>query len=89
MKYSGFIIRKEHMFLRNIFSAEEIKKSEKLKTLENYYEAFGLFLTTCAAIQLATSRRYSSFDEIDDENLIKFCNNYCEDIADFEKMKEE
>ena len=31
MAYSDFIIRKEHMFLRNIFSNEEINKSEKIE----------------------------------------------------------
>ena len=66
MTYSDFIIRKEHIFSRNIFSNGEINKSEKIKNLENYYESFALFLTSlyiCSSIQSAINN-YSSFDEI-------------------------
>ena len=53
MSYLEFFIRKEHMFLRNIYSVKEINRSKKLKNLKKYYEAFKLFLKTSSSTQVA------------------------------------
>ena len=53
MSYLEFFIRKEHMFLRNIYSVKEINRSKKLKNLKKYYEAFKLFLKISSSIQVA------------------------------------
>ena len=39
-----FTVRKEHLFLRNIYSSQELKQSENIKDLEHYYRAFDYFL---------------------------------------------
>ena len=53
MTYLDFIIRKENMSLKNIYSIEEINKSKKLKILENYSKVFALFLNICTSIESA------------------------------------
>ena len=37
MTYGDFVIRFEHKFVRNIYTSEQIKESNHLETLENYY----------------------------------------------------
>ena len=40
MSYGDFIIKKEHMFLRNIFSKEELLKSSSINTFESFQNHF-------------------------------------------------
>ena len=40
MSYGNFIIEKEHKFLRNIFSKEEIESSVAIKNIESFHEHF-------------------------------------------------
>lgn len=42
-----FIIHKEHLFIRNNFSREDILSMKKLNTLQNYYEKIGRFFVNC------------------------------------------
>ena len=44
MYYLDFLIRKEHSFIRNIFSKEELKNSKNISTLESYQSAMELFI---------------------------------------------
>ena len=44
MTYGDFLIKKEHMFLRNIFSKEELEKSAPLCNLESFHQHFSEFL---------------------------------------------
>ena len=44
MSYGDFIIEKEHKFLRNIFSKEEIESSVAIKNIESFHEHFRKFL---------------------------------------------
>ena len=38
--YGDFIIQKEHKFLRNVLSNEDLQKSDSIKSLESYHEKF-------------------------------------------------
>ena len=40
MSYGDFVVRKEHMFLRNIFSKEQISKSAAISTFESFHKHF-------------------------------------------------
>ena len=40
----NFTIQKEHLFSRNIYSDNELKKYENISTLEKFYQAFDPFL---------------------------------------------
>ena len=40
MSYSDFVIAKEHKFLRNIFSEDELSSSDALKNIRSYHENF-------------------------------------------------
>ena len=44
MSYVHFIIFKEHMFLRNIFSDQELAASDSIKDLKNFHLMFCRFL---------------------------------------------
>ena len=87
MKYADFYIRFEHKFLRNIHSKEELDSSDQLKTLENYYKVFDKFLTIVILLE-SVINNYLTFDEVTDEELIKFLNEKCSDIESFEDLSE-
>ena len=70
MSYLDFSIRKEHTFLRNIFSKQGTK-SKKLKILKTYYDNFKLLKKKLVLLESSTNK-YSTFDEIIDNNLIDF-----------------
>ena len=44
MSYSNFTIFKEHKFLRNMFSGDELAKTNSLKDLKAFHEKFIRFL---------------------------------------------
>ena len=44
MSYSDFIIKKEHKFLRHIFSKKELESSNAIKNIESFHEHFCKFL---------------------------------------------
>ena len=44
LTYYDFIIRREHMLLRNIYNLEVLRKSPSLGTLEGYYDSFMFFV---------------------------------------------
>ena len=44
MSYVDFIIFKEHKFLRNIFSSEELAKTDSMKRVKRFHENFVRFL---------------------------------------------
>ena len=43
MSYGDFIIKKEHKFLRNIFSKKELMSSAAIKNLQSFHENFSKF----------------------------------------------
>ena len=40
MFYFNFLIKKEDIFLKNIYSSKDLNKSPNIKNLESYYPAF-------------------------------------------------
>ena len=86
--YSDFVIRKKHMFLRNIFSDKVLEKSQKIGTLKDYYDSFSLFLIICDAIELVINK-VLQLDEVNNEYLTTFLDEKCNDILDFNDLKEE
>ena len=50
MTYRDFVIRFEHIFLRNIFSEQQLCSSEQSKTLQNYYEFFQNYIQICVGL---------------------------------------
>ena len=51
MIYFDFVVQKEHCSLRNIFDPKVISKSEKLKDIESYFEAFETFIKIVALLE--------------------------------------
>ena len=40
MTFGDFMIRYKHKFLRNIYTVEELQRSEHIQSLTNYYQIF-------------------------------------------------
>ena len=76
MSYLDFLIRKEHSFIRNIFSKEELKKSKNISTLESYQSAMELFIHL---VKIAENeiKNVDSYDIIYDEKLENFWKETC------------
>ena len=51
MSYSDFVIAKEHKFLRNIFSKDELSSSDALKNIRSYHENVSRFLKIVVYLQ--------------------------------------
>ena len=87
MSYGDFIIQKKHKFLRNIFSKENLKKSEVIKNLESFPEHFSKYLRlTVYAEKCLTSLK--EFSDCCYEELNEFILENCEDCNDFNDLKE-
>ena len=87
MSYGDFIIEKEHKFLRNIFSKEELESSDAIKNIESFHEHFCKFLQIIIyAHECINSMK--EFSECFYDVLIDFFNDYCKDCIDFIEIKE-
>ena len=84
MSYGDFIIEKEHKFLRNIFSKEELISSDEIKNIESFHENFSKFLQIVVYLQQSINTMKECFYD----ELIDFCNEFCDDCVDFIKLKE-
>ena len=87
MLYSDFIIFKEHKFLRNIFSIDELAKTNSLKDLNTFHEKFVSFLKIVVLLQNALNTN-EDLDDCFNDNLLDFCRNCCADCSDFNEIKD-
>ena len=62
--YYDFTVKKEHHFLRNIFTESELKSCPSIQNLKSYYELFEKFMWISANL---VTKKYS--DQTDFENL--------------------
>ena len=84
MSYSDFVICKEHKFLRNIFSEEELATTSVLKDLSTYHEEKFLHIS----IYLQNSiHPIQEFSDCPHEELLNFCLEFCSDCVDFIEIK--
>ena len=87
MSYSNFVIHKEHKFLRNIFSEEELSTSVALKDFPTYHKNFSRVLRIAIYLQNSLIRIQEFSDCVYDE-LIDFCSELCKDCENFLEIKE-
>ena len=88
MSYGDFVIKKEHMFLRNIFSKEQLSKSLSISTFESFHKHFIEFLE----IVIFLEEGINSLLRISDcsyPNLIVFIEKHFGDFSTFDKIKKE
>ena len=87
MTCSDFIIFKEQKFLRNIFSSDELSKTNILKDLKTFHEKFVSFLKNVVFLQNV----FHTGEDLDDcfyDDLLDFCKNCCADSFDFNEIKD-
>ena len=87
MSYADFIIFKEHKFLRNMFSNEELLKTDVLKDLKPFHKKFVRFLRIAVFLQ-NSFKINKEFHTCFDDNLINFFRNNCPLCSDFGEIKE-
>ena len=87
MSYADFIIFKEHKFLRNIFSSDELSKTDALKDLKTFLEKFVNILKIAVFLQ-NSFKINEEFHECFDDGLLDFCRNNYTDRSDFGERKE-
>ena len=87
MSFADFIIEKEHKFLRNIFSKEELESSVAIKNIESFHEYFNKFLQIIIYAQECINSM-KDFSESFYDILNNFLIDYCEDCCDFVELKE-
>ena len=87
MSYADFVIAKEHKFLRNIFSEDELSTSEAIKNINSFHLNFSKFLKIVVCLQ-NTLNLIQGFLDCNFEALNDFCRDFCEDCVDFIEMKE-
>ena len=72
MSYINFIICKEHKFLRNIFSNDELSKTDAHKDLKTFHGKFVRYLRVAVFLQNAFEIN-GEFDECFHDDLLDFC----------------
>ena len=87
MSYSDFVIHKEHKFLRNIFSEEELSTSSALKHFRTYHENFSKFLHVAIYLQNCINT-IQEFSDCPHEELADFCQEFCKDCVDLAEIKD-
>ena len=70
MTFGDFIIRYEHKFLRNIYTNEEIQKSDHIKNLQSYYEIFQEYIQICIGL-------FALLNNFDRHNYINCATEEC------------
>ena len=66
-----FTVTKEHIFLRNIYSSQELKQSKNIKDLEYYYRAFDYFLHGTLLLDKSYNKN-SEIEFFDHGNMARF-----------------
>ena len=88
MSYGDFIIKKEHMFLRNVYSKETLSKSTALVTFESFHKHFSGFLKIVIFLEEAISKMIYLSD-CHYPPLIEFITKHLSEFDSFEQVKEE
>ena len=88
MSYGDFIIKKEHMFLRNIFSEDELKKSAALCSFESFHKHFIEFLEIVIFMEEGLNA-CSHFSDCSYPSLVKFIETHLNEFDSFEQVKED
>ena len=66
-----FAVKKYHCFIRNVFDSDEFSACDEIKTLENYFESFKLFLQTVLLLHNTYSIE-SDREDISDDCIANF-----------------
>lgn len=85
--YGNFIIQKEHKFLRNIFSKEDLEKSDAIKSIESYHEHFLKYLKICVYAEKSINS-LKDFSECYFDELTEFIDSELPALNDFSELKE-
>ena len=93
MSNTDFIIFKQHKFLRNIFSDQELAASDSIKDLKNFHAMFCQFLKIATLLpNVLNTVCGSCFQNVDscfgDEDFSAFYRQTCADCENFEELKE-
>ena len=88
MSYGDFIIKKEHMFLRNIFSEEELKSSSSIATFQSFHKHFIEFLEIVVFLEeeIKSSRPFSDCSYV---NLKRFIEKHFSEFDSFKHIKQD
>ena len=84
MTYDEFIIRHEHKFLINIYSIDQIKKSDDLKNIESYYIVFNKFISICTEL----SSVLSQYTKTDMRHMSSDLEEFMEEIFNDDEPEE-
>ena len=63
-------MQQEHLFLRNIYSQDDLLKKERLKTLEEYYRNFEYFPEVAVLLDKCFSR-LTNLTVLEDQDILK------------------
>ena len=85
MSYFDFVVRKEHRFLKSILREPKLNKYVPLESLRSYYNAFTKFLKILILLKNSFGN-LSEFEEINNEDLLEFCQNDCYEDDSFTKL---
>ena len=86
MTYSDFIIQKEHKFLRNVLSEEELAKSKSIQNLQSFHDKFRKYLRICIYAD-DSLKTLNEFNECPHDELIEYIKENLE-LQNFEELKE-
>ena len=73
--------------MKNIFSSDEIAKTDSLKDLKTFHEQFVRLIKIAVFLRNAFNS-CEEFDECFNDDLFDFCKTPCADCSDFAELKD-
>ena len=72
MSYYNFTVKKEHHFIRNIFTEEELKSSGNMDTIDNYYQTLQNFMWISTNLVTKKCSSETEIESLDDRVIEQF-----------------
>ena len=86
MTYGDFIIQKEHKFLRNVLSREELAKSKSIQNFQSFHDTFRKYFRICFYAD-DSLKTLNEFDDCPHDELVEYIKENL-DVQNFKELKE-
>ena len=74
MTFYDIVVKKEHLFLRNIYDEDHLKNSDAIKDIETYYKNFKRFVE-CSLLLNKYYNKDCEIDNVDNDCIETFIEN--------------
>ena len=92
LTYFDFVVKEEHLFLRNVYDEDVLQKSGQIKDLKTYYKTFKIFVNCTTLIDKYYTRKSDIYDidhDCMEHILTRDLNEECKSFEDLYNLIDE